>query len=87
MADKKLTRSTNKVIGGVCGGIGEYFNIDPTLVRVVYAALTVFSAGFPGILLYLLMLLIMPVQTPTAPNSKVEDVTFEEANPDKKESK
>ena len=65
MAEKKLTRSTNKVIGGVCGGLAEYFNIDPTLVRVVYAALTVFSAGFPGILLYLLMLLIIPVAGPS----------------------
>lgn len=65
MAEKKLTRSNNKVIGGVCGGLAEYFNIDPTLVRVVYAALTVFSAGFPGILLYLLMLLIIPVAGPS----------------------
>lgn len=87
MAEKKLVRSNNKVLAGVCGGIAEYFDIDATLVRIIYAALSVFSAGFPGLLLYLIMMLIMPVQTPTAPNSKVEDVTFEEANPDKKESK
>lgn len=60
MAEKKLTRSTNKVLAGVCGGIAEYFEIDPTLVRVAYAALTIFSAGFPGILLYIVMLIIMP---------------------------
>ena len=59
-AEKKLTRSTNKVLAGVCGGIAEYFEIDPTLVRVAYAALTIFSAGFPGILLYIVMLIIMP---------------------------
>ena len=64
MATKKLTRSTNKVLAGVCGGIAEYFEIDPTLVRVAYAALTVFSAGFPGVLLYIIMLLLMP-QAPT----------------------
>ncbi|MBO7458082.1 MAG: PspC domain-containing protein [Paludibacteraceae bacterium] len=58
--EKKLTRSTNKVLAGVCGGIAEYFEIDPTLVRVAYAALTVFSAGFPGVLLYIIMLIIMP---------------------------
>jgi len=60
MATKKLTRSTNKMLGGVLAGIAEYFEIDPTLVRVAYAALTIFSAGFPGVLLYIIMLLLMP---------------------------
>jgi phage shock protein C len=60
MAEKKLTRSANKVLAGVCGGIAEYFEIDPTLVRVAYAALSIFSAGFPGLLLYIIMLIIMP---------------------------
>lgn len=60
MAVKKLTRSTNKVLAGVCGGIAEYFEIDPTLVRVAYAALTIFTTGFPGVLLYIIMLLLMP---------------------------
>lgn len=59
-AEKKLTRSTNKVLGGVCGGIAEYFDVDPTMVRICYAALSVFSAGFPGVLLYIIMLLLMP---------------------------
>ena len=58
--EKKLTRSTNKVLAGVCGGIAEYCDVDATLVRICYAALTIFSAGFPGILLYLVMLLLMP---------------------------
>jgi phage shock protein C len=57
---KKLTRSADKKLAGVCGGIAEYFEIDPTLVRVIYAVLTVFSAAFPGLLLYLIMMLIMP---------------------------
>ena len=60
MATKKLTRSTNKVLAGVCGGIAEYFEVDPTLIRIAYAALTIFSVGFPGVLLYLIMLLLMP---------------------------
>ena len=59
-SEKKLARSANKVLAGVCGGIAEYFEIDPTLVRVAYAALSVFSAGFPGILLYIIMLILMP---------------------------
>ena len=59
-SEKKLTRSTNKMLGGVCGGIAEYFEIDPTLVRICYAAMTIFSAAFPGILLYIVMLILMP---------------------------
>jgi len=60
MAEKKLKRSTNKMLAGVCAGIAEYLDVDPTMVRVVYAALTVFSAGFPGVLLYIIMALLMP---------------------------
>lgn len=60
MENKKLTRSRNKMLGGVCAGIAEYFDIDPTLVRAIYALLSVFSAGFPGLLLYLILLIIMP---------------------------
>ena len=61
--EKRLTKSnTNKMLSGVLGGIGEYFSIDPTLVRVGYAALTVFSAGFPGLLLYIVLALIIPKQ-------------------------
>lgn len=58
--EKRLTRSSNKIFGGVCGGIAEYFDIDPTLVRIAYAALSIFSAGFPGLLLYIIMLILMP---------------------------
>ena len=60
MEPKKLTRSADKKIGGVCGGIAEYFELDPTLVRVIYVALTIFSAAFPGVLLYIILLLLMP---------------------------
>ena len=60
MEEKKLKKSTNKMIGGVCAGLAEYMGIDPTMVRVVYAALTLFTAGFPGLLLYIVLALIMP---------------------------
>lgn len=60
MEPKKLTRSANKILAGVCGGIAEYFDIDPTLVRVCYAALSIFTTGFPGLLLYIIMMLLMP---------------------------
>jgi len=56
----KLRRSRyNKVIAGVCGGIGEYLNIDPVIVRIIWFILT-FTPGFPGLLAYLICLLIMP---------------------------
>ena len=58
--DKRLVRSkTNKMLGGVCGGLGDYFGFDPTLIRLVFAALILFGAGSP-ILLYLLMWVIIP---------------------------
>ncbi len=57
---KKLTKSrTDKQIAGVCGGLAEYFGIDPTLVRVGYLIFTFFGAGSP-ILLYFLLAVIMP---------------------------
>lgn len=59
--EKRLTKSsTNKTLCGVCGGLGEFFDLDPTLIRVGYAFLTIFSAGFPGILLYIILALIIP---------------------------
>ena len=58
MAEKKLTRSNNKMIGGVCAGIADYLGLDPTIVRIAWI-LTVFFAGF-GILLYLILWLVMP---------------------------
>lgn len=55
---RKLYRSeNNKMICGVCGGIGEYFNIDPTLVRLVWALL---ACSGPGILAYILAAVIIP---------------------------
>ena len=61
MTTKKLTKSaTNKTLAGVCGGIAEYFDLDPTLVRVGYVLLSFLSTGFPGLLLYLILALVMP---------------------------
>ena len=57
--EKKLTLSKNKKLAGVCGGLAEYFDADPTLVRIIYALLT-FSTVFCGILLYPVLWLIMP---------------------------
>lgn len=62
MEEKKLYRSQNKMLGGVCAGIAEYFGVDPTVIRVAYACLSVFSTGFPGLLLYIILLIIIPVK-------------------------
>jgi phage shock protein C len=57
---KKLYRSrTNRMISGVCGGLGEYANIDPTIVRLLFAAGGIFSGGML-FLLYLVMIFIVP---------------------------
>ena len=60
--NKKLLRSKNdKVIGGICGGLGKYLEIDSTVIRVLYAILTLFTA-FSGILLYIILLFIIPIE-------------------------
>jgi phage shock protein C len=66
MQTKKLYRSsTDKMITGVCGGLGEYLDIDSTVLRLLSALVIVFSGVFPGVLVYILAALIMPLQ-PTA---------------------
>jgi phage shock protein PspC (stress-responsive transcriptional regulator) len=60
MTDKKLMRSrTDKMIGGVCGGLARYLQIDSTVVRVIFA-LALFFGGSGG-LLYLILWFVMPV--------------------------
>jgi len=58
---KKLYRSkTQKMVSGVCGGIAQYFNCDPTIIRLVWAVVSLFSAAFPGILLYVICAIVIP---------------------------
>lgn len=57
---KKLYRSSNRIIAGVCGGVAEYFDLDPTLIRVIYLVLSLFSAAFPGVLLYIILMIMIP---------------------------
>ncbi len=60
MATQRLTRSqTNRVIAGVCGGLGEYFGIDPTIIRIIFVIMAL-PGGAPGILLYIILWVIMP---------------------------
>ena len=60
-ASRPLRRSRrDRMIAGVIGGVTEYFGLDPTLSRVVYVLASIFSAAFPGILLYLLLWILIP---------------------------
>jgi phage shock protein C len=61
MEPKRLLRSNvNKAIAGVCGGIAEYFVIDPVLVRILFVLTAIFGAGF---IVYLVLWIMMP-ETP-----------------------
>jgi phage shock protein C len=65
--EKRLHRSrTEKMIGGVCGGLAEYFNVDPTIVRVIVVALAILPIPGSAILAYLVLWVVMP-QEPPAP--------------------
>ena len=63
MPDPKnpLRRSSNdRVIAGVCGGLAAWLGWDSTIVRVLYALFSLFSAAFPGMIVYLLLWIVMP---------------------------
>ncbi len=58
---KRLKRSNKeKMIAGVCGGIAEYFDSDPSMVRIIYVLVSILSVAFPGILVYIVLWIIIP---------------------------
>ena len=60
MKDKRLLNSSsNRMISGVCGGIGEFFGIDPTVIRLIWAILTFCGLG-SGILIYIIAAVVIP---------------------------
>ena len=60
MADKKVVRSADKKIAGVCAGLANYFGLDASIIRIVWL-LCVLLGGF-GLLAYLIMWIVMPAQ-------------------------
>jgi phage shock protein C len=57
---RRLSKSvTNKKLAGVCGGLGEYFGVDPTIIRIGFVIATVMGGGFPAIPLYIVLAIIM----------------------------
>jgi phage shock protein C len=58
---RPLRRSlANRHLAGVCGGLAEYLDLDPTVVRVIYVLLSIFSVAFPGILVYIILWIFIP---------------------------
>jgi len=62
MTAGKLTRSNNKVIAGVCAGIADYLGWEVAIVRLLYVLISIFSAAFPGMLVYIILWVVMPAR-------------------------
>jgi phage shock protein C len=64
MTTARLLRRSrrHRMLAGVCGGFADWLGWDPSLVRIVYVVVSVCSAAFPGILVYLVLWLLMPQQ-------------------------
>ena len=60
LARKRLTKSNNAVLAGVCGGLAEWLGLDATLVRVGYVLLSLCTTAFPGLILYIVLWIVMP---------------------------
>jgi phage shock protein C len=60
---KHLYRSqSNKVLAGICGGLGEYWTVDPVVLRLLWILVTVFTGFAPGVIAYVLAIFIVPVK-------------------------
>lgn len=63
MEAKRLYRSTtNRVFAGICGGLGEYFNVDPVPLRLVWLLVVIFTGVFPGLIAYILAIFIVTLK-------------------------
>ena len=81
MAKKRLYRSeSDKILGGVCGGIAEVYDLDPTLIRLALILFTLM--GGSGLLAYILAWLIIPSESEIKDKKKVKDVQAEEIDED-----
>lgn len=63
---KRLYKSnTNFVLSGVLGGLGEYYEVDPTLLRLAFVVLVLITGGFPGVVAYIIAAIIVPSKPAT----------------------
>lgn len=68
--NKRLYRSsTNKVFAGICGGLGEYLEMDPVILRLIWLLIVVFTGFVPGVIVYIIAIFIIPNEI--APISEV----------------
>ncbi|MBN2101053.1 PspC domain-containing protein [Candidatus Dojkabacteria bacterium] len=68
--NKRIYRSeSNRMIAGVCGGIGEYFDVDPTIVRIIWVLVVLF--GGSGILVYIILWIVIPTESDVKGATKV----------------
>lgn len=71
---KRLYKSdTNKSCSGVIGGIGEYFNIDPVILRLIFVLIVMVTGVFPGLIAYLIAIFIVPKKPKISPNGSNEN--------------
>lgn len=84
---KRLTKSRDKVLAGVFGGIANYFDLDPAQVRIIGAALIIFTGFFPGLVLYIVAAIVMPDPGSSYPShnddSNTVDAEFTKDDDDK----
>ncbi|RRG17479.1 PspC domain-containing protein [Weissella viridescens] len=71
---KKLYKSDNRVLAGVLGGIANYLNVDPTVIRVIFVILTMLTSIVPCVIFYVIAAMIMP-DMPNFSQYEREDVT------------
>lgn len=57
---KRIVRVKDGMLAGVCGGIAQYFGIDPTIVRLVWAIVTLITAGALGLIIYIICAVVIP---------------------------
>ncbi len=75
MRNKKLYKTrNNKFVSGVCGGLAEYLGLDATIIRLIVAGLTIFTAFFGGIVLYIVAAAIIPYEDEIYPNANRDDI-------------
>lgn len=78
--EKRLYRSyTDKMLGGVCGGLGEYFDIDPVIIRVLFVIAVLFGGG--GILAYIILWIVIPEKPFSIPRSETTSEIKNEHDP------
>ncbi|MBW8038145.1 PspC domain-containing protein [Lactobacillus helveticus] len=78
---KRLTKSPDKILAGVFGGIANYFGFDPAWVRIIGAAVILFTGIFPGIALYIIAAMVMPESGASSPKAEKHNTDYQTGRP------